>query len=82
MAALLGAALAALLFPASAPRTPRVRTSLGRLETAAVLRDAHYAVWGRFPSPRRLATALAHVRLEGSERTYCRNLGMIGAVAE
>lgn len=56
-------------------------TPLGELELAAVLRDGHHAVFGRFPSRQRLASAWAHVALESGRgaRSCSHNIGSIGA---
>lgn len=59
-------------------REPLTHTPLGPLELAAILRDAHTAVFGYAPSMRRLAVAWAQVTLEGAKRGFGHNLGSIG----
>ncbi len=59
-------------------RESLVKTPLGILELAAILRDAHVAVFGVEPSMRRLSVAWAQVTLEGAKRGFNHNLGSIG----
>ncbi len=60
---------------------PKTKTPLGSLEMAAVLRDAHHAVVGSFPSQQRLGIAWAQCALEHGRgaATFCHNLGNITA---
>lgn len=64
-------------------RAPRDATPIGRAELAAVLRDGHFAVFGSFPSRRRLAIAWAQCALESGQgaRSRGHNIGSIGAPA-
>lgn len=82
LAALVLAVLAQTEQASTCPcRVVREATPIGQVELAAVLRDSHHEVFGRFPSARRLRTAWAHVAFEngqGSE-SWCHNLGMVGA---
>lgn len=73
-------AAALSLFCACSDGRSGERTPLGKPETAAVLRDAHHAVTGVFPSKARLASAWAQVRLEAAPS--CHNLGNIGATGD
>lgn len=63
----------------SSNRVERVHTPIGKAELAAVLRDGHYAVFGRFPSKKTLGVAWAQVALENGQGywTYNYNLGKI-----
>lgn len=55
-----------------------IKTPLGAVELAAVLRDAHTAVFGYPPSMRRLSVAWGQVTLEGARRGFNHNLGSVG----
>ena len=65
--------------PANSYRVKRVLTPIGKIELAAVLRDGHYAVFGTFPSKKKLAVAWAQVALENGQgkKTFNHNLGKI-----
>ncbi len=54
-------------------------TPIGEPELAAVLRDGHNAVFGYFPSKKRLAVGWAQVALENGrgKKTFNHNLGKI-----
>lgn len=63
-------------------RVERKLTPIGKVEMAAVLRDGHYAVFGYFPSDKRLGVAWAQVAIENRQglEVYNHNLGNITSV--
>lgn len=60
-------------------KVPMKHTPIGKVELAAVLKNGHYSVFGRFPSKKTLAVAWAQVALENGQGywTYNYNLGKI-----
>lgn len=62
-------------------RVKRVLTPIGKPELAQVLRNGHFAVFGHFPSEKRLATAWAQVAIENRQglEVYNHNLGNINS---
>jgi len=62
-------------------KVPMVRTPIGQLELAAVLRNGHYAVFKKFPSDKRLAVGWAQVAIENGQgyHTFNHNLGNINS---
>jgi len=68
-----------VVFAGDTNRVPLELTPIGKPEMAAVLRDAHYSVFGYFPSKRRLAVAWAQVAIENRQglEVYNHNLGNI-----
>jgi hypothetical protein len=67
--------------PVKPLKQPKIATQVSQIDLAHVLRAGHQEVFGREPSPRRLAMGWAQVALENGQgqRVYNHNLGNIGA---